>query len=106
VDDADDAEALAAELAILDRTKRALENGDPSGALKQLETHDAQFRDGRLAPEATVLRIEALIASGDTRAAEQRALGFLAKHPKSPLAGRVRALVAAGRPTTGEADDK
>jgi hypothetical protein len=90
---ADDTEELAAELAGLDRVKRATERGDGVGAIALLDAHDARFRNGRLVPEATVLRIEALLSAGDRASAKKLAATFLERHPKSPLTGRVHTLV-------------
>jgi hypothetical protein len=44
-------------------------------------------------PEASVVRIEALIARGDRAQAEQLGRSFLATHPESPLSVRVRAML-------------
>ena len=48
-----------------------------------------------LGAEATVVRIEALSASGDSARAKSMAEGFLAKNPNSPYATRLRNLTGA-----------
>jgi hypothetical protein len=54
-----------------------------------------------MAVEATVLRIEALAASGNQEAARKAGRAFLARHPKGPYAQRVSSLIGADR---GEVD--
>ena len=73
----------------------ALRKSDPAGALALLDRYDQQFPRGTLAPEATVARIEALVASGNTTRARELATKFLAAHGDSPLAHRVRRSVDA-----------
>jgi len=48
-----------------------------------------------LGAEASVVRIEALSASGDSARAKSLAEGFLAKNPNSPYAARLRSLTGA-----------
>jgi hypothetical protein len=69
--------------------------GNSSASLDMLEQYDDNFSERRLGPEAEVLRIEALLAQGRRPAAEVLARRFLATHPKSPLAQRVRSLLDA-----------
>ena len=57
-----------------------------------LDGYDARFPGGLLVPEATVVRIEALVGKGDKAAARRLADVFLRTHPGSPLAARVRSL--------------
>jgi hypothetical protein len=84
---------LAEEVLLVDRARAALGRGDTSGALRALDEHDARSSHGALAPEATVLRIEALVAAGERAKAMTTARAFLATHPSSPLAARVRKIV-------------
>lgn len=99
----DDAESLTAEIATVDRAKRALEQKDANGALQTLDEHRRRFRNGALVPEATALRIEALVARGDLPAARRLAEAFLVEHPTSPLGPRIRDLVGAGSEAPGRA---
>jgi len=62
---------------------RKLVKAEPRAALRLLDAHAARFPDGMLAPEREVLAIEALRASGQTAAAEQRLAAFRARDPKS-----------------------
>jgi outer membrane protein assembly factor BamD (BamD/ComL family) len=85
---------IALEISAVDTARTALRAGDAAGALAELDRYEGKFgRSGSLAPEAAVLRIEALLVRGDRARAKALADAFLAAHPKSPLAARVRALV-------------
>ncbi|NUQ79892.1 MAG: outer membrane protein assembly factor BamD, partial [Polyangiaceae bacterium] len=85
-------ESLAAEVAALQKAREALAAGRPKKALTELNIYTKRFRGGRLALEAEVLRIEALAQSGERKAAAVLAESFLAAHPSSPYANRVRAI--------------
>jgi TolA-binding protein len=84
---------VAAEVALLDRARKAVSQGDSAAALAALEKHQSEFKNGSLGPEADVLRIEALVARGDSSAAAQAARAFLAAHGSSPHVARVRTLL-------------
>jgi hypothetical protein len=84
---------LAEETAALDAARRALGAGDAAAALSALDGHDRDFPTGLLAPEATVLRIEALAEHADDNRALTAARAFLAAHPASPHARHVRSIV-------------
>jgi outer membrane protein assembly factor BamD (BamD/ComL family) len=84
------ASSLAEEVRILDRVSASLSAHDSAGALTQLDAYRAKFPRGSMTLEATVLRIEALRQSGNGGAADALADDFLAKHPTSALAERVR----------------
>lgn len=84
-------DSLATELAELERGRRALASGDPTAALAALDDHARG--PGVLGQEATVLRVEALLAKGDRVEAARLGRRFLADHGASPSAARVRALV-------------
>jgi len=85
--------ALSEELSALDAARSMLAQGDPGGALVRLDNYNKAFPKGRLQLEAEVLRIDALMKSGQQELARKRAQAFLAKHPKSVLASRVRGLL-------------
>jgi hypothetical protein len=51
-----------------------------------------------MGPEATVLRVEALARAGDMAAARRTGDAFLASHPQSPYAARVRSLIGESNP--------
>jgi hypothetical protein len=84
---------LPRELAMLDRARAALAEGDPALALSMIDAYFARFERPELAPEATVLAIQALVRAGDRDAARRRASAFLAANPSSPYAARVRSML-------------
>jgi hypothetical protein len=88
------AQGLSDEVAALERARRALTDENGATALKALSDYDRDFKQRTLGPEAEALRIEALMKSGNVAAGNAAAQAFLARHPKSPLAKRVRSLMA------------
>jgi hypothetical protein len=84
---------LAKEVRALDQVRQAALAHDPKRALRLVAAYQSAFPLGKLGPEATVLRIEALIASGNKPAAANLARGFLRSDPAGPLAERVRTLL-------------
>ncbi len=81
---------LAEETALLGSANAALRAGDSTRALSLLDDYDHRYPAGVLREEVLATRIIArceLGAGGATAGAE----AFLARHPKSPLAPRVRA---------------
>jgi len=90
--------SIAREIADLDGARRLLGAGDARGALRALDTYDAEARSGMLRQEASLLRIEALAAAGDLASARRLARAFLRQHPQSPHEARVRALVGESLP--------
>jgi outer membrane protein assembly factor BamD (BamD/ComL family) len=66
---------------------------DVATALDALDSYDRTFPSGTLAPEAAVLRVQALLARGDRAAAIALTDAFLRAHPASPYAAKMRALV-------------
>ena len=90
-----DKPTLADEVAALDAARVALSSGNAAAALRALDDHDRRFPGGVLGMEATVLRIEALVARGDRASASRLGRTFLDAHPRSPHASRVRTLIGA-----------
>jgi hypothetical protein len=87
-------DSLPAELSALDQARAALSRRDASGALRLLDDYARHFPKRRLDTEATVLRIEALVARGDRATAARLGKEFLARQPNGPYARRVSSLVA------------
>jgi hypothetical protein len=87
---------LSAELPFIDLARSSLAKGLPGYALSSLDTYDLRFPHARLAEEARVLRIEALVKLGRTDDARVVADRFLRDAPTSPYAPRVRSLVRDG----------
>jgi hypothetical protein len=88
---------VMAEVASLDRARAALAARDASGALARLAAHEAAFPRGALLPEAILLRVRALRELGRYAEASAVAERFLASHPDSAQAARLRALVGTVR---------
>ncbi len=86
-------DALVRELALIERARRALRDDDPSLALRRLDAYNAEFPKGSLKTEQTVLRIEALAASGNHATATRLGRAFLKRSPNGPYARRVRSLL-------------
>jgi hypothetical protein len=84
--------SLAAELATLRETRAALAAGEGNQALRSLDRYDSAFAHPALQPEATLLRIEALLATGAPGPAKALADHFLAEHPSGAHADRARQL--------------
>jgi hypothetical protein len=84
---------LTKEVQSLDAVRDTLSR-DPERALKMLAAQQHEFAHGALLPEAILLRIEALSASGQQAAAQALGREFLAAYPGSPHAEMVRGIVA------------
>jgi hypothetical protein len=77
----------------LEAARAALVRSDAAAALAALDRYDRSFPGGALRTEATMLRVEALLARGDTKAAQDLARGLLALDPAGPHARRLRTLL-------------
>jgi hypothetical protein len=84
---------LAAEIAVVELAQRALRARRPLAALEVLDDYDRRAGSSRLGPAATVVRIEAHLALGQTEVARQLGERLLAQRPDSALAERVRLLL-------------
>jgi hypothetical protein len=84
---------LARELGMVDRARSALRAGNAAGALELVSGYERAFKHPRFAPEATAIRIEALIAQGQRAEAARLARLFMARHPGHPLTPRLRKFV-------------
>jgi len=81
---------IEAELALLASAQAAIQRGDYATALAKLDEHQRSFPGGVLGEERTAARVVALCGAGKEREAQALATTFLAEHPMSPLAPRVR----------------
>ena len=88
------AAGLAEEMASLEAARAALRAGDTGSALRGLDRYARAFPHGLLEPESIVLRIEAQLARGDREGGMELGRRFLDAFPRSPLAPRVRILLA------------
>jgi hypothetical protein len=83
---------LAEEVAALDRARQMV-SLRPAQAIALLDAYDRDFPRGDLAPEALVLRVDALVRSGQTAAAAAIGGAYLSAHPRSPHADRIRTML-------------
>lgn len=80
---------LAQQLEQVKIVRAALRAGDPARALALLDAYQVRSGGGELDAEASLLRIEALAASGRRGEAAELARKFAVAHPNSPLIDRV-----------------
>jgi hypothetical protein len=84
---------LSQELEALELAHRALARHNPRTALGVLDRYRAQFPEGRLASEAVLLRVQALVALGDRAGAQALADAYSAANPNTPYSRRLREIV-------------
>ncbi len=85
--------SLADELRLLAQTRDALARHDHASAKAHLDAHARTFPSGTFEDEARVLRIDLLAASGEPERAREGVRAYLASHPASPHAPRLRELL-------------
>lgn len=81
---------LGVELAILEQARRAIGDGEPSDALTALDTLEQQVPVRQMDREASLLRAEALCASGDARRAGLVLDAAASRWPSAPGVEAVR----------------
>jgi hypothetical protein len=86
-------ESLREEVRLIDGARAALRRRSASEALAALDRHSREFPRGVLNLEASVLRVEALLLSGDRDRAELLGRAIAAKQPNGPYAVRIRDLL-------------
>jgi outer membrane protein assembly factor BamD (BamD/ComL family) len=89
--------SLSDEVAALQVARAALADHDAGAALAALDRYKSRFGSGRLSPEATVLRIQALVEHGDRGQALALADRFESANPKSPYADRIRSILSSAK---------
>jgi hypothetical protein len=77
----------------LDAARSALASGEPRSALSAILSYERAFPNGALQPEATVLKVRALLAAGDRAGAEALGRRVIEHTPRSEHAGAVRAAL-------------
>jgi sulfite reductase alpha subunit-like flavoprotein len=82
---------LAEEMRLLDQARAALAQQKPDLALQLLGSYDARYPRGTLRQEATVLRVSALKATGQSDRAERLTNTFLKESPNSAHKSRLQA---------------
>jgi len=85
---------LGAQLALIDGARAMLAQGNARDALTRLREYDSRYPTGALGLEATALRVEALLRAGDRGKGQALGERFVAQHPNSPYATRIRSLLA------------
>ncbi len=95
---ADPPSSVTEEIAAFDRARTALAAGEIDRAIGLLDTYERRFPTGTFIQEAEVLRVKALAAKGDRAGARRTGERFLAAHPTSPHASRIRAIVDSSSP--------
>jgi hypothetical protein len=78
----------------LQPARAALNAREPHKALLLLDRFEQSFPRAALGPEASVLRLEALVGSGQLESARRLSQRLLRNQPEGPYADRVRALLA------------
>ena len=84
---------LRDEISFVDAARTAVSSGDGRHALEILSRYRDKYRSGSFRPEATAIRIEALMKLGRESEARALATRFVAENRGSLLAGRVAELV-------------
>ncbi len=87
--------SFAEEIASFDRARAALDAGDSDRVIALVETYEKRYPTGTFLQEAEVLRVQALTRKGDSAGARRAGQRFLAAHPTSPHAARIRAILDA-----------
>jgi len=93
----DNGSTLAQELSLLQRARRALNRSDARLALGIVQSLDERFPNGVLMEERSATRILSLCQLERTEEAREQAHRFLAAHPRSVYAERVRDSCAGGQ---------
>jgi hypothetical protein len=88
------ADDLGPQLALIDGARALLAQGNAKDALTRLKEYEARYPGGALGPEATALRVEALLKSGDRTKGQALGEKLIAQHPNGPYTARIRSLLA------------
>lgn len=94
----DSATLLSDELALVDKSYRALTTGDEASALALAQRYQKEFPIGTLRPEAAAIQIEALAMLGHQAEARDLAREFAATYGEGLLTDRIAAFVASANP--------
>jgi hypothetical protein len=90
--------SLGEETRALDRAREALDARRSGEALRTLDEYHRRFPQGRLRPEAMVLRLAALVQAGRRAAADSLASQLLANPAYRTYAPRIRSLLGGAKP--------
>jgi hypothetical protein len=81
---------LSREIELLDLARRQLASGDSAGALSTLARRERELTQLSLGPEALVVQVKALLASGQRARATAIAESAIARDPQGSYAQRLR----------------
>jgi hypothetical protein len=95
---AEQSDELEAQLAALERVRDRLRHDDGGRAMELLEKFDQRFPRPLVRDEATVLRLQVLLALGRRSEATALGDGFVATHPNSLYRARIAQLLEGKRP--------
>ena len=84
--------SIADEIAEIDAARAAIANGDVARGGRALDAYDARFKNGTLALEAKLARIELHLARSEQAQARALCERFLIEHPHTAYEKRVLAL--------------
>lgn len=87
------AESLSAEIRVLDLARAAMDAHDLAAAQHALDSYRRRFPQGRLEPEATVLRLAVLVQQGKRTAAQSLAVQLLTSESYKAYESRIRSLL-------------
>ena len=90
---------LGAEVVALEEARRELSSGNAAASLDLLDAYDRRFPKPRLGPEARLLRLEALVATGRVDRAAKLGERLLAEQPDVAYGQRVRSLLGGAAST-------
>jgi hypothetical protein len=88
------------EVQLVDRARMALREGNAASCLQHLDERKRRVGGGMLGPEATLLRVQALLALDRRAAALSEAQGYLRMFPEGPIAERLNSVLAKSTATT------
>jgi hypothetical protein len=88
--------AFGRQVVMLDHARSIASSGNIAGVLHILDDYDRQFPNGILSEEATLIRIQALLARGEQTTAAALASRFLKVNPRSVHADRIHRLIEGG----------
>ncbi len=84
---------LEEELAMVDRARQALLDGNNDAALAGLAQYEKLATSRHLGAEAALLRIQIIAATGRSSEASRLATEFVAKNPNNPLVDRAKSFI-------------
>ena len=93
-----DIHSLGEETKALDRAREALNAHRPSEVMRLLDAYRRRFPQGRLRPEAMILRLAALVQAGRHQAADALASQLLSDEAYVPYEPRIQSLLREVKP--------